>query len=92
MPLQKRLSLKTTQNNRIHFYNRDMSQAKEDVAVTYIIHLVNQLLAVCMSSNPQPQTTTTKREFMCKTRIAQLITGIAVEIEPIKKKKLNYRF
>ena len=49
------LSLKITQNNEIHFYNRGMTQAKEDVAVTYITYLVNQLLAESMSSNPQSQ-------------------------------------
>ena len=36
-------------------YNRVMSQAKEDVAVTYVTYTVNQLLTETMSSNPQPQ-------------------------------------
>ena len=48
------LSLKKTQNNDIHFYNRGMSQAKENVAVPYITYPVNHLLAESMSSNPLP--------------------------------------
>ena len=51
------LSLKITQNNdnEIHYYHRGMSQTEEDVAVTYITYLVNQLLAESISSYPQPQ-------------------------------------
>ena len=42
MRLQKMLSLKITQNNEICFYNRGISQAEENVAVTYITYVVNQ--------------------------------------------------
>ena len=49
------LSLNITQNNEIHFYDRVMSQAKENVTVRYLTYLVNQLLAESISSNPQPQ-------------------------------------
>ena len=56
MRLHDILSLKTTQNNEDHFYNRGISQGKEDAAVTlYVTHLVHQLLAEFTSSNPQPQ-------------------------------------
>ena len=66
MRLQKMLSSKQQDS----FLQCDMSQAKEDVAVTFITYLINQLLAESMSSNPQPQQIK-KKEFMCKTRIAQ---------------------
>ena len=69
MRFQKMLSLKITQNNEIYVYHCDMSQAKEDVALRYITYLFNQFLAESMSSNLQAQPK--KKEFKCKTRIAQ---------------------
>ena len=78
--LQKMLSSKQQDS----FLQCDMSQAKEDVAVTFITYLINQLLAESMSSNPQPQQIK-KKNSCVKLVLHSLVIGIAEEIEFFKK-------
>ena len=91
MRLPKMLSLKIAQNNEIQFYNRGMPQAKEDVAVTNITYLVNQLLAKSMSSYLQPQKKKRKKKrlFIGKTHIAQPYYRHCSKNRIITNKKLN---
>ena len=57
---------KITQNNEIHFYNRNMSQAKEDVVVTSHILSIN-----CLHKSRVQIHNRSKKEFMSENRIAQ---------------------
>ena len=59
-------------------------QLKRGAAVTYIKHIVNQLFAKIVSSNPQPQQQQ-KKNSCVKLVLHSLSIGIAVEMNHSKK-------
>ena len=87
--LAKNDKLKDTTKQRNSFIiapcNRDMSQAKEDVAVMYIRFLINQFYR----KHELKSATAAKTNSCLKVALHCFIIGIAIEVESVTKIKLR---